>query len=142
MPDFADLLSTGRGTFWVSGKAGPGKSTLMKFIAGHSQTERLLNKWARPGICIIGSHFFWNAGSLLQKYQEGLFRTLLYQIWSQDPELIPEEYLITSSGLACFDHSWTVSELLKCLEQLGEQKDVSAQFCFFIDGLDEYDGDH
>ena len=35
---FLDWLGSGEGIFWVSGKAGSGKSTLMKFLADHATT--------------------------------------------------------------------------------------------------------
>ncbi|KAG6356196.1 hypothetical protein INS49_015583 [Diaporthe citri] len=35
-------LKLGKGIFWVSGKAGSGKSTLMKFVAGHEKTRVLI----------------------------------------------------------------------------------------------------
>ena len=38
----SDWLLFGRGTFWVSGKPGSGKSTFMKFIANHPKTRELL----------------------------------------------------------------------------------------------------
>jgi len=141
MPDFAEWLRAGRGIFWVSGKAGSGKSTLIKFLTDHEQTEKLLNEWA-PKTCIIGSHFFWNAGTSLQKSQEGLYRTLLYQIWRQCPNLIPKQLYRPTSELARGRGHWTVPELLRGLEKLGEQQDIPEKFFFFIDGLDEYDGDH
>ena len=36
---FVNWLRSGSGTFWVFGKAGAGKSTLMKFIASHHKTR-------------------------------------------------------------------------------------------------------
>ena len=43
---FLQWLKTGDGLFWVSGKAGSGKSTLMKFITSHPKTRRALSQWA------------------------------------------------------------------------------------------------
>lgn len=39
-------------------------------------------------------------------------------------------------------HSWSVAELRHVLEELFRRTAESVKFCFFIDGLDEYDGDH
>lgn len=75
--------------FWVGGKAGSGKSTLMKFICGHHRTRALLEEWAGQQSIIIASHFFWSAGTSMQKSQEGLLRTLLFQILVHSPVLIP-----------------------------------------------------
>ena len=43
--DFPGWLSNGAGLFWISGKPGFGKSTLMKFIADARETKDLLAKW-------------------------------------------------------------------------------------------------
>jgi hypothetical protein len=37
---------------------------------------------------------------------------------------------------------WTLPELRKTMTRLAACKNLGAKFCFFIDGLDEYDGDH
>lgn len=42
-------MKTSHGTYWVTGKAGSGKSTLIKFLAGHRDTARLLETWAAAG---------------------------------------------------------------------------------------------
>ncbi|KAG8166855.1 hypothetical protein KVR01_002544 [Diaporthe batatas] len=57
--DFPRWLQEGNDTFWISGKPGSGKSTLMKFIAGHKDTRHMLDNTladqTRPGIkfCIF-----------------------------------------------------------------------------------------
>jgi hypothetical protein len=93
MPSFPAWLRSGHGMFWITGKAGSGKSTLVKFLCSHAKTRGLLAEWAAPQKCVIGSHFFWNIGSRLQKSQEGLLRTILFQVWDQCPELIPDPIL-------------------------------------------------
>jgi Tfp pilus assembly pilus retraction ATPase PilT len=39
---FLRWLKSGNGTYWVAGKPGCGKSTLMKFLSQHSHTSELL----------------------------------------------------------------------------------------------------
>ena len=87
--NFSEWLEEGNGFFWISGKPGSGKSTLMKFITDAPNTESLLTKWARTKQVLLASHFFWSAGSPIQRSQEGLLRTLLYNILIQVPKLIP-----------------------------------------------------
>lgn len=41
-----DWLREGSGTYWVSGKAGSGKSTLMKYLHNHEDTLTALRSWA------------------------------------------------------------------------------------------------
>jgi hypothetical protein len=59
---------------------------------------------------------------------------LLYQVLRSCPDLIQE---------VCADHQilepWDSAELSGILEQIADQKSLPARFCFFIDGLDEYD---
>lgn len=49
---FVTWLSEGEGVFHISGKLGSGKSTLMKYICDHWQTEEHLKKWAGTRIPI------------------------------------------------------------------------------------------
>jgi len=71
----------------------------------------------------------------MQKSQLGLFQSLLYQILRQAPHFIP---LVCSDRL---DHEvWDLGELKKAFERIATQERLDAKFCFFIDGLDEYDG--
>ena len=141
---FDDWLRFQDGIYWVMGKAGSGKSTLMKFLLNHIKTAESLRSWAGPKRLVTASFFFWNAGPSIQKSQEGLFRSLLYEILSQCPELTRT---ICSSRAKTFrpfvrEHEpWTRQELWHAIAQLKDQCGVKARFCFFIDGLDEYDGE-
>jgi ATPase subunit of ABC transporter with duplicated ATPase domains len=40
--DFPKWLQSGKGIYWINGKAGSGKSTLMKYIVRHQETKRYL----------------------------------------------------------------------------------------------------
>ncbi|XTI85064.1 hypothetical protein V2W45_1340058 [Cenococcum geophilum] len=137
-------LKTGQDWFWVSGKPGSGKSTLMKYIASHPKTSQALSEWAQLKTVVIASHYFWSAGTPMQRSFEGLLRTLLYDIFRQLPDLIEttciERWPKPKEQLGHED--WYVSELHAVLKRIGVQETISAKFCFFIDGLDEFDGDH
>lgn len=86
--NFRQWLEQGKGCYWIEGKAGCGKSTLMKFLRSDVRTQRALEKWSESKQCIVASCFFWMAGTSLQKNQEGLLRSLLHTILSQRRELI------------------------------------------------------
>src|SRR5438128_492760 len=77
---FVNWLTRGSGTYWVQGKAGSGKSTLMKFICGHSETCRLLRHCAGDSKLVTAKFFFWYSGNPLMKSLEGLLRALLFEI--------------------------------------------------------------
>jgi len=147
---FCTWLQKGNGLFWISGKPGSGKSTLMKFITGEESTRTVLSAWAEPKPAVMASHYFWSAGTAVQKSEEGLLRSLLYDIFRQCPDLIeqacPEEWLATvnlrTQDGANNSSFWTSSELHKTLRRVASEGILSRNICFFIDGLDEYDGDH
>ena len=142
---FLQWLKNGNGLFWVTGKAGSGKSTLMKFITEHPKTRQALSEWASHQHLITASFYFWHAGTALQKSQEGLLRSLLYKIFSQCPNLIPdvlpERWALCEQSDPTYSH-WSRAELIKTFAKLSSEPTVLKRACFFIDGLDEYDGDH
>ena len=78
--DFASWLKSGHGVYWINGKAGSGKSTVMKHICDHSRKLELLREWSTNRRLLTPTFFFWNAGSRLQKSIDGLLRSLLYQM--------------------------------------------------------------
>ena len=138
-------LKTGGGLFWIGGKAGSGKSTLMKFITEHPKTRQALSQWASDQHLITASFYFWHAGTALQKSQEGLLQSLLYETFSQCPELIPD--VLPERWNSCkpsnpSNSDWSHTELIKAFTKLSNQPIMLKRACFFIDGLDEYDGDH
>ncbi|KAH7166454.1 hypothetical protein EDB81DRAFT_853098 [Dactylonectria macrodidyma] len=143
--NFQEWLASDSSThlYWINGKAGSGKSTLMKYLVRHSQTKAGLTKWAGETKLLISSFFFWYSGQELQKSQIGLLRALLYSCFKNHRELIP----IVAPGTASLDKPdlktyWTLPKLREALERLVSQTFFDIKFCFFIDGLDEYSGSH
>ena len=140
------------GVFWISGKAGSGKSTLMRYLYEHQKTRDALHTWAgSQERLVIAGHFFWAAGTEKQKSQEGLLRSLLHHILRQRPAWIP---LICPSHIKeSFDFGvrdpWSLQELLTVFQKvlqldsvdLGEGVLEANSICLFIDGLDEYSGE-
>lgn len=140
-------LEEGTGIFWVSGKPGSGKSTFMKYVADHPATARALRTWAATTgkSVIILNHYFWSAGSQIQKSQHGLWRSLLLGLLRQAPGLMPEvcqELWNKLDDVGRQSHDWSLSQLRKSLECFSNLSPTGHRFCIFIDGLDEFDGDH
>ena len=138
-------FQSGNGLYWVCGKAGSGKSTLMKRICHDTRTMDSLRLWARGAKLVKASCYFWNPGTTMQKSHLGLLQSLLYEIMTDHRDLMPllfprrwrnyERY-----GLS--HHPLTISELKEAMAILKRQDRASVKICLFIDGLDEYEGDH
>ena len=139
----------GEGIYWISGKAGSGKSTLMNYISLDDRTSDSLKAWSGSKDPFKISHFFWSAGTTLEKSWEGLLRSLLYQILRKFPSLTP---------LSCESQSalgppkddlqkrepiaaWTERRLQTTFQSVMRQTQGICRICIFIDGLDETSGD-
>jgi hypothetical protein len=109
----------------------------MKYICEHDVAFKALKSWAAPQRLITANHFFWNSGVPMQKSQNGLLQSLLYQVLLACPTIMPN---ICSTRLPI--EPWTRTELFEALLEVSKQANLPAKFCFFIDGLDEYDGEH
>jgi hypothetical protein len=147
---FCKWLESGTGVFWINGKPGSGKSTLMRFIVEDPRTHAHLQSWAPNGILETPSFFFWNSGVLDQRSQVGLFRSILYTVLRNHQSLIPiifpEEWKINLENshhdVPISFSIWSLARLKKCFERLMNQASENMRFCLIIDGLDEYEGDH
>jgi hypothetical protein len=139
---FSDWLANGKGIYWITGNPGSGKSTLMKFIYLDPRTKQYLLTWTRNNSAknlIMADFFFWKPGMKLEQSQEGLLRGLLHEVLRMWPEIMPQvlgerwcEWIV--------DRPWTLNELRTAIEILGQQPESHTKLCFFIDGLDEYEG--
>ncbi|KAI0398501.1 hypothetical protein F5Y17DRAFT_5906 [Xylariaceae sp. FL0594] len=141
---FYSWLSESSGIFWVSGKPGSGKSTLMKFVSGHEQCRKALQAWAGDRLLITASFYFWHPGTPMQRSLQGLLQTVLYQIMRSCPLLIP---IIAPDRWAgalnrTIEDPWTWEEATATLDRFVNQKQFQCATCLFIDGLDEFGGDH
>jgi len=135
---------TKNGIYWVSGKAGSGKSTLMKFLNSHRVTLSTLESWSGGERPVIASHFFWSSGNAMQKSQEGLLQSLLFQILRRCPDLIKSCCLPRWESPDLYQDDpdpWSIQELSDCFARLAEDPRTPRLF-ILIDGLDEYDGEH
>ena len=135
--NLAQWLKCGKGTYWISGKAGAGKSTLMSFLTQDERTMRLLKIWGGDSDVLVPKFFFWNAGTTMEKSIEGLLRSLLWQILHM-PGILDAGILPMGDPPA----AWTERRLQTAIQKSVGQVGKSHRLCFFIDGLDEFDGDH
>ncbi|KAL9107646.1 MAG: hypothetical protein Q9227_007453 [Pyrenula ochraceoflavens] len=142
--------STVPSIYWVTGKPGSGKSTLMRFIHEHRQTARLLNHWADKFPLTTAGFFFWISGTPEQRSQIGLLRSLLFQLLQKHPnhtaatfpELWNQLLLMSTKERVAFSMSWHLEDLKVALRLLTSNLARDSRICFFIDGLDELEGNH
>lgn len=147
--------------YWITGKAGSGKSTLMRFISeppasddfssqpgspnNEPRCSTFLRRWAGSQPLLIVSFYFWAVGSPMQRSKEGLLRALLYGLLKHvEPAMLASVAPQSWEALCLFDEDpWPYSEgllhamLFRALEILS----VSHKICIFIDGLDEFEGE-
>jgi len=103
----------------MNGKAGSGKSTLMRYVIENRMTNDHLDIWSGTEALVTGAFFFWSSGTEEQRSYTGLLRTLLYDMLLQYPEflfpvlsLILESQWDDSLSEIQFDHyKWSLSEL-------------------------------
>lgn len=132
---FKQWLESGEGLYWVTGDAGAGKSTLIKYLAEDSETHEALTGWAEPKALVKASFYFWFSGTGLQKSQEGLLRSLLFELLRKCPDSI--RAACPSRWDAPSPQPWTEQELLETLKSIRLHSSTT-RFCLFVDGLDEY----
>jgi len=134
-------LQDERTVFWVNGKAGSGKSSLMSFIESDKWTEAALKVWARTRKLYTFSFFFWRPGSPLQKSIAGLLRSILYQLSKAIPSVVAR---IISNRPSLTYTDWTQAKLLEALKIAFEvcQNDGNGSVFLLIDGLDEFEGSY
>jgi hypothetical protein len=147
---FVDWMVSEDTLYWISGKPGSGKSTLMKYAWDHDLTRLNLKVWARNCELVITNFFFWAASRAeLPKSQEGLLRSILYQILRRYPDLIPHTFptqwhAYTSRDVRIIQIEQDDLKLSKLVAAFGRISSLlmtnTIKFCFFIDGLDEYSG--
>ncbi|KAM0078407.1 hypothetical protein ACKRZS_009127 [Fusarium odoratissimum] len=131
--NFKTWLTSDQLIYWISGKPGSGKSTLMKFLLRDPRTLAALEKWHED--VVIVSHFFWKPGSSMQKSFKGLICSIAYQLLSHDPSLVG----LFNETIATFRKSspsdWDQDQLCKLLYSYRYR--ASRAICIFVDALDE-----
>jgi len=141
----ADKTATG-GCYWISGKAGSGKSSLMKYIQKDERTMKHLREWAGTADIVMASCYFWYAGTSLQRSQDGLLRNLLFDVLSERPHLVPIIFpdICRSmiSGTPAGNLELSHIELNTAFTKLTRVIPTDLRLFILIDGVDEYNGDH
>jgi hypothetical protein len=143
--DLLNWLQSLSGTYWISGKAGSGKSTLMKYLVQDPRFKQALQEWAGDDNLVIATFYFWRAGVPVQRSQTGLLQSLLWQVLNQQPTmgslLFPEQYVYG----AIWTEFPTFYQLRRAFNRFANHITSSAvvpiKVAFIIDGLDEFEKD-
>jgi hypothetical protein len=132
------ILGDDEPIFWVQGKPGSGKSTLMKFLASNKETFELLQ--SKHLTNAIYCHFIWMADNRVDGTLRGLLCSLIHQILEADTN----EHLIARLHQNHPDYRYRTSPLDWEMDELELVLKILIKFhegfiLMFIDGLDELD---
>ena len=139
--NFKRWLRQGEELYWMNGKPGSGKSTLMRYVLEDTRTRKTLQEWSGVSVTVL-SFFFWKpASEALQKNIAGLRRALLHQLLIQLPDSIniAASFLGLSSGVFGSPITLSDSRVSTCFRLVLENLATTEgqHFCIFVDGLDE-----
>jgi cytidylate kinase len=129
------------GIFWIYGKPGAGKSTLMKYLADDPRLYKHASAWAGFRTLSVCVFHFWKHGSKTQNSLCGLYRALLWQMLKDDPILtrkaFPGWQMVFSTIEPRLEALKAALDLvLKAHEGLWQRR---KKYLILIDGLDEYE---
>jgi ankyrin repeat protein/energy-coupling factor transporter ATP-binding protein EcfA2 len=135
-PSYLAWISKGQELLWLKGKPGSGKSTLLAFIC------RAYIQRVRPASVIHLDFFFHGRGAPLQKTAEGMFRSLLHQVFMQCPLVrLPVHVAFEKRNQASGEHGknweWHPQELKTLFFDALLRAAQSHAITIFVDALDE-----
>lgn len=140
-PGFADWLGSESPMFWVTGKPGSGKLTLMKCVAESARTKTLLPARLDRQWLVVHFYFDFKAGVGIADSVDGLLKSILFQLARQSNDAADAirhdpkgaDYHAIRSNL---DRQQLLHLLQVSTSAISPKYDV----CGFVDGLDEFSG--
>ncbi|KAL8915352.1 MAG: hypothetical protein Q9171_000222 [Xanthocarpia ochracea] len=132
--------------YWIQGKPGSGKSTLMKFAMRDRRTVTLLCGTARPSPqWTLVAFFFHDRGSSIQKSLVGMWREIVDSTLRQRPQLMQHAIpvykdLVKVQGKR--SPEWNLEALTTLMEAITVQRKTRVKLLLFLDALDEHEGDN
>lgn len=157
---FLQWLRAGNGIYWINGKLGSGKSTLVRYIVENPQTKTELGAWAGSMPLEVAQFYFWRSGDEDQKSLEGVLRSLLFDILQRHrqmlPTVLPDLWRVWSARATTLlfkptvpesvlpsprPYNLSLTQLKRSLELLLGELRKTHKLALFIDGLDEHESD-
>ncbi|KAM0276392.1 hypothetical protein ACHAQH_006794 [Verticillium albo-atrum] len=138
-----EWMVAGTGPYWVSGRAGTGKSSLMRFLNDDARTREAFQAWAGERPLGMASFYFWNsdaAGDNRLKSLAGLYRAILFELIEQHPILVETFF----PGHMVRGRRWdddfpTFLDMAQAFDKLSNARTLPVAVGLIIDGLDEYE---
>ncbi|KAF8851474.1 hypothetical protein BDZ45DRAFT_750667 [Acephala macrosclerotiorum] len=128
--NFVKWFESDENLYWITGKPGSGKSTLMKYISKDPRTWHHLNAWTRGMPLITAGFFFWNSGSEMRMSSTGLLQTLLFSCLRQQ-SLVSHTFQERWQACEMFGegfHPWSWMELMDAFKlfvsKAGEERKI------------------
>lgn len=153
---FEKWLQSRSGIFWISGKPGSGKTTMVKYlIANRGRIEELqtslyseqtvtqaIQRSRGNRDLILAAHFFDHEGDHLTHSVTGLLRSLLFQLLRARPQLF-EAILPRYEEMKRFHTAivWSFRDLNVAFKAMLRHSECGPVM-FFIDALDEAEDEH
>jgi hypothetical protein len=130
-----DWLGDDSPLYWIRGRPGSGKSTLMKYIWDHEDLATALLRRESDIPRIKAAFFFHHRGSF-----EGMLHSILFRLLDQEPRLAAS--LLADFHRLKVEHraEWTLARLMKSYEAILAQRSLPVEIYLFLDALDEYEG--
>jgi NACHT domain len=129
------------GIYWIRGKPGSGKSTLMKFLHADDRTREYMNNQTDGSWVASVWFFFYGRGSRIQKSFEGLLYSILHQVISQKEQLAQLILPLYTQMTEVQRKYWSLRDLKEAFDLIKNQITFPLRLYLFLDALDEYEGE-
>ncbi|KAL6721932.1 hypothetical protein ACLMJK_001037 [Lecanora helva] len=127
--------------YWINGKPGSGKSTLMKF-AMRTENLRPLLQCGTESAWTVAAFFFHDRGSEVQKTLAGMLQGILHSILKQLPALsqfVNSIFNELVQAQKTRKPRWNLEALQSAVLSIFEQRKLRVSILLFLDALDEHD---